>query len=136
MSNTTNITFTKIHNVSDKVMECCEHVTKDLSLVCEVMVTKTEESEQLKALCKECTLEMLKKLDKEEEEADTRTEVCYDCHKEVRRAKITYWRWYDFCAAQGDEPIKICDNCLGKTKHVNRVLRDREDYEEEMRRYK
>jgi len=41
------------------------------------------------------------------------------------------WKWYDFYAAQGDEPLRICYACQKLAKHKTRVRRDREDYNAE-----
>lgn len=48
--------------------------------------------------------------------------------KQVKQQRDTIsWRWYDFYAAQGDEPLTVCKECLVKPKHVSRVKKDRAD---------
>ena len=63
------------------------------------------------------------------------TEVCHDCKQEVPRKDILEWKWYDFYAPQGDEPLCICKSCWTKEKHVQRRAKDDADYNEEMDLY-
>lgn len=56
--------------------------------------------------------------------------VCNDCKKEVPRSQATEWKWWDFYAPQGDEPLVICDQCRKLPKHIERVRADRADREE------
>lgn len=78
--------------------------------------------------CSECDT-------KADEAEDEEEEVCFDCKKTVKMKDAVEWRWYDFYAPQGDEPLIICNECRTKEKHLDRVRKDREDYEEEMARY-
>ena len=41
------------------------------------------------------------------------------------------WRWYDFYAPQGDEPLEICKCCWEAPKHQERMLRDRQNEDAE-----
>lgn len=66
---------------------------------------------------------------------DYETEVCHDCKKPFFKKDGIEWKWYDFYAAQGDEPLSICNQCRKGETHRHRVERDRVDYEEEMGRY-
>jgi hypothetical protein len=44
---------------------------------------------------------------------------------------ITEWRWYDFYAAQGDEPYYICSLCWELPKHQTRMSNDRYNRQQE-----
>ena len=66
-----------------------------------------------------------------EEAEGEETDFCYDCGQEKKIKDVIYWRWYDFYAPQGDEPLCICDECKRKPKHINRIKRDREDQDAE-----
>lgn len=76
-------------------------------------------------MCKECH-------DKYKAEQDEELEHCYDCGQEKPMKEIHPYRWYDFYAPQGDEPLMICDECSVKDKHKERVRKDDEAYEREM----
>ncbi len=56
-------------------------------------------------------------------------EYCHDCGCEKPRSEVLAWRWYDFYAPQGDEPIMVCSDCRKKPKHLRRVAKDRADRE-------
>lgn len=66
---------------------------------------------------------------------DYETEVCHDCKKPFFKKDGIEWKWYDFYAAEGDEPLFICNQCRKGEVHRHRVESDRIDYEEEMGRY-
>ena len=57
---------------------------------------------------------------------------CDDCKQARARKDTIEWRWYDFYAPQGDEPLVICTECQSKPKHVKRVAKDEADYRYEM----
>ena len=105
---------------------CCEHVEADPSCAthnrCEKDSMGTVASY---VCCAECN-------EKAEIAADEELETCHDCGQEKPMKEITLWRWYDFYAPQGDEPLPICDSCRELPKHIERVKRDREMLEEEM----
>jgi len=61
---------------------------------------------------------------------------CQDCCKDVTKSDTREWRWYDFYAAQGDEPRVICNECWKAPKHVARMDDDDDSYDEEMGRNK
>lgn len=115
-----------------KVIEdsACEHVEADMSK-CSVVVTEMDSFGKVgeMALCEEC----MKKIQEEE----GREEVyCCDCKQTVLKSASQEWRWYDFYAPQGDEPLIVCKECSQKLPHLNRVAQDRFDYEEEMASYR
>lgn len=66
---------------------------------------------------------------------DYETEVCYDCKKPTFKKDGFEWKWYDFYAAQGDEPLFICNQCRKGEVHRHRVENDRRNAEEEEDRY-
>ncbi len=49
---------------------------------------------------------------------------CRDCGKRKKVKDMIEWKWYDFYAPQGDEPIPVCRECLSGEKHRARVARD------------
>jgi hypothetical protein len=69
------------------------------------------------AVCEDCYKE---EKAKEEEELVT----CDDCKKKHPRKDVMSWRWYDFYAAQGDEPFEICNECWDLPKHSVRRADD------------
>lgn len=106
----------------------CEHVEKDPSLLFAISTENDSFGCESYCLCKVCD-------DAVEAEEGEKLQVCHDCHKSVKTKDGFEWKWYDFYAPQGDEPLFICNECRTKERHRNRVSKDREDYEEEMRRY-
>lgn len=72
-------------------------------------------------LCQDCEDERLK------EEAEVQV-ICHDCKQEHPRSQTIAWKWYDFYAAQGDEPLTICDACRVADKHQARVRADEREY--------
>lgn len=57
--------------------------------------------------------------------------VCADCGKEHPQKETRQWRWYDFYAPQGDEPRIVCNTCWALPQHVDRMARDKADYDNE-----
>lgn len=76
-------------------------------------------------MCKECYDECKKAAGEE-------IEICYDCGQEKPKKETQEWRWYDFHAPQGDEPMIICDECAKKEKHIKRVRKDHDDLRAEL----
>lgn len=52
--------------------------------------------------------------------------TCFDCGEDKPGSEMNKWRWYDFYAPQGDEPLDLCDTCLTMPKHRQRVQKDNE----------
>ena len=52
---------------------------------------------------------------------------CGDCKKEHLKKNTIEWRWYDFYAPQGDEPLILCIECRKAPKHLARRARDEAD---------
>lgn len=63
-----------------------------------------------------------------EGEQDT---TCFDCKQTVKVKDTIQWRWYDFHAPQGDEPLTICTACQAADHHKQRLAKDKQDYEQE-----
>lgn len=99
----------------------CDHVMADPSLaVRAVAECDSFGSDDPYIMCQAC--------------ADASEEVmvvCHDCHREVPQKNTVEWRWYDFYAPQGDEPLTICNECLEKDRHKRRVQQDEDDRKEE-----
>lgn len=70
------------------------------------------------AMCKECAEEQDRLAGEEEV-------TCDDCKGEFKKKDTIEWRWYDFYAAQGDEPVCLCIACSKAQKHLDRVAKDR-----------
>lgn len=68
---------------------------------------------------------------KSRESADEVMEFCHDCGTEHPRKDMRQWRWFDFYAPQGDEPLEICNCCWEAPKHQERMLRDRQNKDAE-----
>lgn len=102
----------------------CDHVEADASLAHVVMFENDSFGREGHVACKVCE-------DKADEEEGKEAVVCHDCKQDKEKKDTIEWKWYDFYAAQGDEPLIICDCCRGKEVHQNRVARDRAAYREE-----
>ena len=104
----------------------CEHCTaEDLSKAVGFFYEKDSFGYVFTEIaCKECE-------DKGKEEEDNKMVCCDDCKGTFLRKETTEWRWYDFYAAQGDEPCIICDECWNKPAHQSRMARDKADYDAE-----
>jgi len=103
----------------------CPHVEKDINLA----YALRREMDSFGPVsswvcCKKCD-------DKETEREGLETAVCHDCSKSVMKKDSFLWRWYDFYAPQGDIPLRVCNACRHAPKHIERVRRDQEDYEQE-----
>lgn len=99
----------------------CEHVEKDVNLAHAIHREMDSFGTVGSWVCCQPCHEAAKA--KEDEE----THVCADCKTPVKKKEGFLWRWYDFYAAQGDEPMFICTPCESKSTHVERVRRDNAD---------
>ena len=108
--------------------DCCEHVGADSSLAFVISREHDSFGSEGYVTCESCYEQSL-------EEEDNSREVCHDCSQTVLRKEGYFWKWYDFYAPQGDEPLFICHECAKKEKHTERIRRDREEYEAEMAYY-
>lgn len=118
-----NSTKYKAEKASDDA--CCEHVEADPSVA--FMQHMEQDSFGMVAsyvCCEACNQEF-------EDYEDNIEHTCYDCKSKFKAKDGIAWKWYDFYAPQGDDPLYICNTCRTKPKHLERVRKDRADYEEE-----
>jgi hypothetical protein len=99
----------------------CEHVEGDINLAHAVR----REMDSLGSVgtyvcCKACDEQV-------DEEAGNEQCVCRDCKQPTKLKDGFNWRWYDFYAPQGDEPVFICNGCRDKPTHQARVRQDNDD---------
>ena len=98
----------------------CEHVEHDCTTAYAVFCEDDSFGPVGRyVVCKDCYL-------KEKQEEDERIDYCQDCGKALPQKELRVWRWYDFYAAQGDEPLVICDECWKAPKHQWRLQKDEE----------
>lgn len=64
--------------------------------------------------------------------ADEAEVNCIDCLKAVATKNVLFWKWYDFDFNQGDEPLRVCHDCVKGGEHKARVAKDNTDYNSEM----
>lgn len=102
----------------------CEHVTDNPDLLYTISYENDSMGREGYCLCEDCW-------DKLQEEEEEEVVTCYDCKKPVKVRDSIQWRWYDFYAPQGDEPIIVCNECKVLQKHIDRCEKDRRDYESE-----
>lgn len=118
-----NETDAKKTGIVAKVLEdYCEHVTEDHSLLYGYVSENDSFGRESYGMCEACWQEAMRQEGEEEV-------VCKDCKQRFPRSEVVMWKWYDFYAPQGDEPIPVCHSCLGGPAHKARSARDREDYE-------
>ena len=106
---------------------CCEHVEANPMLAFGVTAENDSFGSESYCMCEACW-------DKMSEEEDEEEHVCFDCNQKFKLKDGVLWKWYDFYAPQGDEPLPICNECSGKEKHLARVRKDRADLKEELSR--
>lgn len=92
----------------------CEHVENDPSLLHIISYENDSFGREGYCMCKECW-EAAQKAQAEE------MVTCQDCHQIVPSKDTISWRWYDFYAPSGDEPLIICSDCLIREKHKKRI---------------
>lgn len=104
----------------------CEHTShEDISKVVGYFYEKDSFGwVSVYAVCEECRAESQAQIDES-------TVCCGYCKLSFPKKETFEWRWYDFYAAQGDEPLIVCNGCGNSDAHKHRVARDREDYEHE-----
>lgn len=102
----------------------CEHVEQDSTKLYKINREHDSMGSESYGMCKECC-------DRSEEYEDNQEDTCHDCKGVFKMKELRAWKWYDFYAPQGDEPLLICDTCDQSEKHIERVRKDREDYEQE-----
>lgn len=128
---TKNIVLSKSLQVRKDLIEewgGCEHCEEDPSKVYAVSYENDPWGREGYCLCEDC-------YDKVLEEEDEEILTCHDCGAKHPRKEMRIWKWYDFHAPSGDEPIIVCPKCEIAEKHIKRVRKDRADMEEELDRY-
>lgn len=105
----------------------CEHVEKDPSKLVVISYENDSFGKEGYCLCEDCNNAAI-------EHDNNQLYTCCDCSTRTPLKQGGLWKWYDFYAAQGDRPLFVCNACLVKPKHIDRVQRDRADYEWEMNR--
>ena len=106
--------------------DVCEHVEQDERLA--AFYSQENDSFGIVGryvMCSQCRDAHRKALEEE-------LVVCSDCGKQKPAKETRQWRWYDFYAPQGDEPMTICDTCWKQPKHIERMANDARDYAREL----
>ena len=128
---TKNIVYSKSLQARKDLIEAwggCEHCEEDPSKVYAVFYENDPWGREGHCLCESC-------YDKAIEEEGEEILTCHDCGAEHPKKEMRIWRWYDFYAAQGDEPIIVCPKCRVAEKHIQRVRKDEADMNDELDRY-
>ena len=112
--------------IRDSACEHCEHDKNNIYAIAKELDSFGTVGEY--AMCKAC-------FDKEKEREANETTTCHDCGQKVKKSETTPWKWYDFYAAQGDEPLTICKDCWNAPKHKQRMARDRWERKQEEESY-
>lgn len=127
MANTTG--FKATTTFGDDVMvgtDFCEHVKEDdLSQAVGFFYERDSFGWVFTEICCQACKDKVKA-----EEAEVLV-TCADCALPHPRKSTSEWKWYDFYAAQGDEPTIICNGCWSAEKHQQRMARDQQDYNAE-----
>lgn len=108
--------------LGDDRCEKCKHVMAGEPAVAVHTETDTFGPVGWMAVCQACHTESQESLS---------FDPCHDCKQKVPEKDLRQWRWYDFYAPQGDEPLYICGKCWGEPRHQKRIARDRQEEEDE-----
>lgn len=112
--------------LKDDCSERCEHVDSDPGTAYSVFTEDDSFGPVLRYIvCRPC-------YEKAKQEKNDEKHVCHDCGKSVRWAEGNTWKWYDFYAEQGDQPMFLCFACYDAPKHQDRMARDREEERKEL----
>lgn len=103
----------------------CEHVIKDNGLAHTAFFENDPWGREGYVACKACS-------ERAASEEDSKTVVCVDCKTPHRKGDGVAWKWYDFYAAQGDQPLHVCNACTTLPKHIERLRRDSVDRFDEL----
>lgn len=96
----------------------CEHVEANSALLHMVAYENDSCGREGMCLCAPCSAQA-------QAQKDAELVTCNDCKQEFKTVDTISWKWYDFYAAQGDEPVCVCKECRGKPAHQRRVQVDR-----------
>lgn len=102
----------------------CEHVEEDGSKLHVVSREHDSMGSESYGMCEACFTAA-------EEYEGNQEDTCHDCHGVFKMKELKEWKWYDFSYQQGDEPLLICESCRVAEKHVERVRKDKADYDVE-----
>lgn len=102
----------------------CEHVENAPNLLHIVLYENDSFGREGYCSCKDCH-------DAAKQEESNKTVWCHDGKHSVLKSDSIEWRWYDFYAAQGDEPLVLCRECAKGEVHRARVRQDQREYQEE-----
>ena len=118
MANTTGFRHTKSFNTIVDDADYCEHCTKeDLSKAVGYFYERDDSGLVFAHIvCEECRVSC-------ETAAGEQDTTCVDCLQTVKVKDTIDWRWYDFCASSGDEPLIVCKCCQERDVHIARVER-------------
>lgn len=103
----------------------CEHVEADPSKLFVVHYENDSFGREGYGVCEACDR-------KRTEDEGSQFYTCVDCKTSKPLKEMLVWTWYDFFAAQGDEPYHLCRPCFTADKHQNRMRKDREDRDWEL----
>ena len=106
----------------------CDHVVADPSLLVSVSFENDSFGREGYCVCEECR-------QKQQEEEGAEIVCCHDCGQKFPKKETIAWKWYDFYAPQGDEPMIICNGCRTKEQHRERVQSDRQEQQAEEEYY-
>lgn len=105
--------------------DCCEHVEKDVSTMAHIRYENDPWGREGYCVCQEC-------FDKSETKKGEEFHTCSDCKTDIPLKDGVMWKWYDFYAPQGDEPLFVCNECRKLENHQARVKRDTADCDYEL----
>jgi len=115
--------------LADDRSDRCDHVEESPQLAYAVLCEDDSFGPVNRyVVCEQCYRDCL-------DEEDAREVVCRDCKKVLPMGECFEWKWYDFYAPQGDEPLIICLECEKLPRHKQRVAEDNKAYNEEMAYY-
>ena len=123
MANVLSTRFDVATWLGDDRSDRCDHVqagTEGYAVFCE---DDTFGPVMRNVVCKPCY---------DEAQEELHYEPCYDCKERKKHKEILQWKWYDYYAPQGDEPLYICTACWMLPKHEARMAADREEEDDEM----
>lgn len=105
----------------------CEHVKKDASTLAVLSFEYDRFGSEVYCCCRVCDDFTVCGLEEEH--------CCCDCQERFKTKDLLTWKAYNAYPAQGDEFLWICATCQTLPKHIERVLRDRQNCEDELSRY-
>jgi len=106
--------------------EACDHVRENSELAVAIFTEKDSFGPLCwYAVCEECYQKTVK-------DEDAEVCACHQCKTVMTRGKLYAWKWYDFYAEQGDEPMLLCSTCRNSEQHKERVAEDRRHRKKEL----